>query len=196
MQFIRCSGHTLLPLKDILMRKRFLLCAIICFGILNLQVFAEERNYVKTVKDQNGVPILKVSCEYIGKKPVGEFNFNVDWQNNSIDFYNIIFENLSDKPIEFVRIKSYHKFGNYIIDHKKSADGEIIAEKAPITKTYDLTKAPLYDGNILEPFDKKYRNNCFYYGGSKHDKNVWYEDWSIIYDQEEYTFTIYRVYIR
>jgi len=175
------------------MKKVILLLILSMVFIFQNAIYAEERNYSKIVAGDQGNPILKITMEYIGKKPVGKFEWDIDWKKKNTDFYNLIFTNLTDKPIEFIKSKRYWKIPvTKTIVHDKMPSGKIIRKDVPDIIYSDYRKRAMYDGNIIEPYGKKVRNNWWSY--SSHVYDVTYTDYMIEYDDKEYTFTIYVVY--
>ena len=172
---------------------RFLvnLFAFICFALSPPISYGEERSYTKIVTDDRGKPILKITCTYIGKKPIGPFNFSWDWRRRNTDFYNVIRENLTDKPIAFVRYKSYSKYPG-----KTAARLEPDSNQAKVVQSdiviRDYSKHPMQGGNVLKPLEKRARENLFY--SSTKSYNVRYYEMTIRYNGKEYSYIEYDVF--
>ena len=149
----------------------------VSFFLTNIVVYAEERNYTKIVKNNRETPILKIRCTYIGKKPTGEFPYNYDWTKRNTDFYDIVFENLTNKPIEFIKYETYTKYPDLSRNERK-------------IRNYKTR--PMHDGNILKPYGKKLRNNHFY--SSKEPYNIRFYDFLVKFDKKNYFFTIYEIF--
>jgi len=152
----------------------------------------EERNYTKTVTDENGKAIMTVEMNYIGKKPIGKFTYPHDWRHTDTDFYNVIYTNLTDKPIEFIKMRSYSKFPVDTFHSGRTMPKDIHDEKATSDVAYrDLHKQPFGFGIYLKPHQSiELKNHFIHY----YTYNVRYRDVTIKYLDKLYTYTKYYVY--
>ncbi len=155
---------------------------------------AEERNYSKVLKDEQGNHILEMTCEYIGKKPQGAFVQNRDWENHDTDFYIFTYRNLTGLPFKFIKTLSWFKFGKTQTLHKRLPDGQGIKQVFPMMSVRDFRNEPLYEGNIIEAFGEKIQRNKFVY--DTRPDNVGYDKLTLAHDGKEYTLTIHMVYKR
>jgi hypothetical protein len=156
--------------------------------------FAEERNYSKILKDELGVAILKMTCEYIGKKPLGAFVHGRDWEKYDTDFYVFTYKNLTGRPFEFIKTLSYFKFGKIQTLHKRLPDGQTVKKVFPMMSIRDFRNEPLYEGNIIEPFGGKVQHNKFVY--DTRPDNVGYDKLTLRHDDKDYTLIVHMVYER
>ncbi len=151
-----------------------------------------ERNISLVVKDNQGVPILRVTADYIGKKPRGAFPYKVDWQKGYFDFHNWTFENLTDSPIIFVKQKRYsqhpREWTQYVKDPKT---GQPVSKKVPDTVWKDFKQNPLWEDNVLKPRGTFVKKNTFIGCGKQENKR--YYEFFIEYKKENYSFTIYKI---
>ncbi len=176
------------------MNRVFIIFTIFAFFFLSAVVSAEERNYSKIVKDEQGNPILKMTCEYIGKKPMGAFAHVRDWENNDTDFYVFTYKNLTGLPFEFIKTLSYFKFGKTQTLHKRLPDGQTVKQVFPMMSVRDFRHEPLYEGNIIDPFGEKIQRNKFVY--DTRPDNVGYDKLTLRHDEKDYALTVYMVYKR
>jgi hypothetical protein len=79
-------------------------------GLSDNNTIIGNRNYERIVYGNKGNPILKIVCEYSGKKPVKGFEADIHWKTIDTDFYKLSFINLTDKRIEFISSKFYQSF--------------------------------------------------------------------------------------
>ena len=153
---------------------------------------AAERNIKLVVEDNQGVPILRVTCEYLGKQPKGDLAYKIDWQKGYFDFHNWIFENLTDSPITFVKQKRYsqhpREWSHYVRDNKT---GKTTMKKVPDLIYKDFKQNPLWEDNILKPGTTFVKRNTFIGCGTK--ENMRYYEFFIEYKNGNYNFTIYKI---
>ena len=151
-----------------------------------------DRSFGQVVKDDQGVPILRVTVEYLGQEPKGEFLYKINWQKNEFDFYNWTFENLTDSPITFIKQKRYSKYpkewGLYMRDSKT---GETSFKKVPDVFYKDFRENPLWEDNVLKPHSTFVKRNTFI--GAGETENIRYYQFFVEYKGKEYDFTIYKV---
>ncbi len=174
------------------MTRGFVYIFVFAIFFSTLEGFAEERNYSKILKDEQGNSILEMTCEYIGKKPLGAFVHGRDWENNDTDFYVFTYKNLTGLPFEFMMTLSYFKFGKTQTLHKRMPDGQTVKQVFPMMFVRDYRNDPLYDGNVIEPFGEKVHRNKFVY--DTRPDNVGYDKLTLRHDGKEYTLTVYMVY--
>jgi len=169
---------------------------IIAFALFfpNAGGLAEERNYSKVLKDEQGHPILKMTCEYIGKTPLGAFVHARDWEKNDTDFYVFTYRNLTGLPFEFIKTLSYFKFGKTQTLHKRLPDGQTVKKVFPMMSIRDFRTDPLYEGNYIEPYGEKVQLNKFVY--DTRPDNVGYDKLTLRHNGKEYTLTVYMLYKR
>ena len=107
-----------------------------------------DRSVQRTVRDYQGKPFLRITCEYIGRQPYQGYSTNVPWKTNDIDFYNITFENLTHHKITFISQKVYQKDARH--NRNGMADG-----KPVLTEFADFSKQPDsdFDRQIIMHFD-------------------------------------------
>lgn len=177
------------------MKNLFSFYIFLYFVLSSFASYAEERNYRKTVKDYRGKSIIRITVEYLGKEPLEEFESRHDWRKKDTDFYRLIYENLTDKLIEFVKQKSYSKIPVRFYSERELPDGKIEIERSSDTVTRDFREKPIHDGNTLEPYETKIIDNnyiCY----TIHSYNIRYHKMTIKYDGQEYNFLIHYVYKR
>ena len=142
-----------------------------------------ERTVKRTVTDYQGTPFLKIDCEYIGRQPYKDYPSDVPWQTQTIDFYNIVFENLTPHKITFLSKKVYQKDSGY---HRTETGiaGLVLTESA------DFTHQPNSDFDGLEPFEERKLINWSFetnQNPSEHTANIIFQ---IQYQGRAYTFNI------
>ncbi len=150
------------------------------------------RNIELVVKDNQGVPILRVTCDYLGKQPKGDLAYKIEWQKGYFDFHNWTFENLTDDPIIFVKQKRYsqhpREWTQYLLDRKT---GKTTTKKVGDTVWKDFKQKPLWGDNILKPRATFVKKNTFIGCGIKENKR--YYEFFIEYKKNNYNFTVYKV---
>lgn len=167
---------------------------------INTSPGPEPRNYTRIFMNENGDPIFRVSYEYAGTEPVGEFERFHGWYTIRTDFYNVSQKNLTDKPVELVRSKSYPKIatGNYT-QYKRLPNGKIVEEKLGPTVHRDFKTQPSRHGNVFAPHEERRIDNVFYYYRSSEKNNVpmdnvQYVETIVRYDGREYMLKTYKVF--
>ena len=167
---------------------------------LNTSPGPEPRNYTRIFTDENGDPLFRVSYEYVGKEPVGEFERFHGWYTIQTDFYNVSQKNLTGKPIELIRSKTYAKIpkGTYT-RYRCLPDGEVAEEAFGNTVDRDYKKDPSRHGNVFAPHEERRIDNVFcYYRSSKKNNvpmdNVQYVETVVKYDGKEYMLKTYKVF--
>lgn len=150
------------------------------------------RNIELVIKDNQGVPILRVTCDYLGKQPKGDLAYKIKWQEGYFDFHNWTFENLTDDPIIFVKQKRYsqhpREWTHYVLDRKT---GKTTTKKVPDTVWKDFKQKPLWEDNILKPRATFVKKNTFIGCGTKENKRNY--EFFIEYKKNNYNFTIYKI---
>ncbi len=167
---------------------------------INTSPGPEPRNYTRIFTHENGDPIFRVSYEYVGKEPVGEFERFHGWYTIETDFYNVSQKNLTGKPIELIRSKSYPKIakGNYS-QYRRLPDGEVVEEELGPTVHRDFKGQPSRHGNVFAPHEERKIDNVFYYYRSSKKNNVpmdnvQYVETIVKYDGREYLLKTYKVF--
>ncbi|MBW1741898.1 MAG: hypothetical protein JRJ47_00510 [Deltaproteobacteria bacterium] len=167
---------------------------------INTSPGPEPRNYTRIFTNENGDPIFRVSYAYVGKEPVGEFERFHGWYTIRTDFYNVSQKNLTDKPIELIRSKSYPKIakGNYT-QYRRLPDGEVVGEEQDSTVLKDFKRQPSRYGNVFAPYEERKIDNVFYYYRSSKKNNipmdnVQYVETIVKYEGREYMLKTYKVF--
>jgi hypothetical protein len=108
---------------------------------------AGKRDYERIVYGENGSPILKIVCKYVGKKPVAGFKTDIDWETINTDFYKLYFINLTNESIEFISSKSYQSLPGKIAEQRntlsRSKQSPVLIEHKDYRKEYDPNFDPL-----------------------------------------------------
>ena len=167
---------------------------------INTSPGPEPRNYTRIFTNENGDPMFRVSYEYVGKEPVGEFERFHGWYTIKTDFYDVSQKNLTGKPIELIRSKSYPKIakGNYI-QYRRMPDGEVVEEESGPTVERDFKKQPSRHGNVFAPHEERKIDNVFYYYRASEKNNipmdnVQYVETIVKYEGREYMLKTYKVF--
>ena len=177
--------------------KRFAWLAGVAAVILAVMPVQAElkRSYVRTVYDGSGRAVMQITVDYLGKMPIGDFEYRHDWRRIDTDFYRDTRENLTDQPIEFLRTRSYSKHPVLFTTQRKRPDGTIEVITAGDTQQRNYREHPIHDGNVIPAFGVKTReNNYVFY--TTHQSNVRYDDTTILWNGKEITFTVYYIYRR
>ena len=152
----------------------------------------EKRNYNFIVHDDQNIPILKFTCEYIGKEPRGEFVYkDLSYRSLSCDFYNYYYENLTDYQITFIRCSRYHKVPKDGMFCRKLPDGTTVLDKFPPIQDIDYKQKPRRKGNIIPAHSTQIKENTFYCTDTD---NVQFQVETIEYREKYYKFTTYKIY--
>ena len=167
---------------------------------LNTSPGPEPRDYTRIFTDENGDPLFRVSYEYVGKEPVGEFERFQGWYTIQTDFYNVSQKNLTGKSIELIRSRTYAKIpkGTYT-RYRRLSDGEVAQEEFGSTVCRDYKKDPSRHGNVFAPHEEKRIDNVFYYYRSSKKNNVpmdnvQYVETVVKYGDKEYMLKTYKVF--
>jgi hypothetical protein len=167
---------------------------------INTSQGPEPRNYTRIFTDEKGDPLFRVSYEYLGKEPVGEFERFHGWYTIKTDFYNVSQKNLTGKPIELIRSKSYPKInrGNYV-QYRLLPGGEVGEEEFDSTVHRDFKTQPSRHGNVFGPHEERKIDNVFYYYRSSKKNNVpmdnvRYVETIVKCDGKEYMLKTYKVF--
>jgi hypothetical protein len=167
---------------------------------INTSKGPEPRNYTRIFTDEKGDPLFRVSYEYVGKEPVGEFERFHGWYTINTDFYNVSQKNLAGKPIQLIRAKSYSKIdrGNYI-RYRLLPGGEVAEEEFESTIDRDFKAQPSRHGNVFAPHEERKTDNVFYYYRSSKKNNVptdnvQYVETIVKCDGKEYMLKTHKVY--
>jgi hypothetical protein len=167
---------------------------------INTSPGPEPRNYTRIFTDENSDPLFRVSYEYVGKEPVGQFQRFHGWYTIKTDFYNVSQKNLTGKPIELIRSKSYPKIGKgTYARYRLSPSGEVVKEEMGPTVHRDFKKQPSRHGNVFAPYEERKIDNVFYYYRSSKKNNtpmdnVQYVETVVKYDGREYMLKTYKVF--
>jgi hypothetical protein len=167
---------------------------------INTSAGPEPRNYTRIFMDENGNPIFKVSYEYLGKEPVGEFERFHGWYTINTDFYNVTQKNLTGTPIELICSKSYPKNGTgTYTQYRRLPSGEVAAEEFSIPTFRDFKKQPSRRGNVFAPYEQRKIENAFYYFRSSKEHNVpmdniQYVETTVKCSGKEYILKTYKVF--
>jgi hypothetical protein len=167
---------------------------------INTSQGPEPRNYTRIFTNENGDPLFRVSYEYVGKEPLGEFERFHGWYTINTDFYNVSQKNLTSKPIELIRSRSYPKIaeGDYT-QHSRLLSGEVVEEVFDSTVHRDFKIQPSRHGNVFAPHEERKIDNVFYYYRSSKKKNVpmdnvQYVETIVKCDGKEYMLKTYKVF--
>ena len=114
-------------------------------GLSDKNTSIGKRNYERIVYGNKGNPILKIVCEYFGKKPVKGFETGIRWETIDTDFYNLSFINLTDKRIEFISSKFYQSFSREVANERNLPvkQSSILIENKDYRKEHDPKFDPL-----------------------------------------------------
>ena len=98
-------GHVI-PFKLSSMEVTPFLTKYVGFHYADLEKYLKYRNYIKLLEDKSGNKIMKISIQYLGKKPLLPLTVNIpwNWKIKDTDWYNIIFKNTSEDPIKFNKL--------------------------------------------------------------------------------------------
>lgn len=160
-------------------------------GDIDFQLIS-GREYVKTLKDAYGNPILELGVKYIGKKPIGEFKYSHDWKNKDTDFYNVTWKNLSDQNIELLYCE--HKWDVPIEDsrqEKKDKEGKYVKVTQPLKE--NLKKE--WRDNVLEAKEEWRWDNDYVYN-IKNKYNIAHTFYTLRHAGKEYKIDYSQVYRR
>lgn len=162
-----------------------------------LSTIAGERNYTRIIKDHEGKPFLKLTCEYIGKQPLRDFWHKVPWEVIDTDFYRLTFENLSTHRIELVSRKIHQKYSQPMKWQMRLADGKILEYSTTKNSAFiDFSRVRNAESNVLLPKEKRIQSNWFYHTNGEMPHNVLIIVYTINYLGKEYSFNAPMVYQR
>ena len=167
----------------------------VLLGMLTPLHAGMKRSYVKTVHDDTGRAVMRITVDYLGKMPQGDFDYPHDWGRIDTDFYRDARENLTHLPIEFLRTRSYSKYPVVFTSHRKTPDGDIVVVTKSDAQHRDYREHPIHDGNVIGPYGVKTRDDNFVFY-TRHRFNVRYDDTTILWNGKEITFTVHYLYRR
>jgi len=138
---------------------------------------------------------LQLSVEYLGKEPLGVFDWHgeINWKDKKLDFYNISWSNLTDKPIVFIRSKSWRKSGRGTTQYRRLPDGEKEVVKFHFISIREYAEKPRKDGNIIEPYETQFIDNAFLGTSKKLKHDIAYFETTLSFLGREYTVSWYMV---
>lgn len=142
-----------------------------------------DRFVQRTVVDYQSRPFLRIACEYIGRKPYAGYPTDEPWTTQEIDFYNIMFENLSRHKITFISKKVYQKNAGH--DRNAMADSKIV-----LIEFADFTQQPDSDFDRLEPLEERKLINQAFKANHTLANNFASIVFQIHYQDHNYTFNI------
>ena len=159
-------------------------------GLSDMNIKIGKRNYETMVHGSKGNPILKIICNYSGKKPLKGFKIDIPWETIDTDFYNLSLINLTDKRIEFVSSKFYQSFAGEITEDKNllAKQSFILVEYKDYRQKHDPKFDPL-----------EYREERILINWPMHTNNRYpYSLANIIFQikhmEQEYRFNIFIPY--
>lgn len=151
-----------------------------------------ERNYTDVLKDANGAPVLRLTVEYIGKAPRGNFKsaHPCITENLNTDFYYVTWENLTEHEIEFVA-------GERTFDNDQGTPKTIRMDKGKqevveARRRIDM-KTEFSGDRLLKAKEKRDWRNMFYCDRVL-DHNVLRQFYTVRHLDKEYKIEFYRVF--
>ena len=177
------------------MKKSVLIFFVLCLILSPIICFPEDSSYTKYLVDDQGHKILELSVEYIGKEPLGVFDWQdeINWKEKKLDFYNIQWVNLTDHPIIFIRSKSWRKSGRGTTQYRRLPDGEKEVVKIHFVNIREYAEKPRKDGNTIEPYGTQLTDNAFLGISGKLNYDVVYFETTIRFLGKEHTLPWYMV---
>jgi len=126
-----------------------------------------ELNYVKTVRSVDQL-LLRVTCQYIGKKP-GNPNSYLSSHNYTVidtSFYKITFENLSQSDLVIESVRYHMKYGNirgtsYYGSNaiRRSWGTNIIKSGASITRSNNMVWSSKTSNTLFKVYSLRLKNS-------------------------------------
>lgn len=162
-------------------------CKTTASGAYGNRPGSNQKNFQRIIHDGQGHPILRVTCEYIGKQPHAGYDTEIPWLTVDTDFYNIRFENLTRKKIRFISKKTYQR------DPHEFQGGKV--NPPPILLEFtDFLKTPDSDFEDLEPLENRKLINWAVNTDNQITRSVSSTVFQINYLDNEYTFNIFLIY--
>jgi len=98
-------GHNI-PFKQSSMEVTPFLSKYVGFHYADIEKYLKHRNYTKFLEDKSGNKVMEITIQYLGKKPRLPLTINIpwNWKTKDTDWYNVIFNNISEDPIKFNKL--------------------------------------------------------------------------------------------
>ena len=148
---------------------------------------AARRDFHRILFDDQGVPILRISGEYIGKQPHQGYETDIPWLTVDTDFYNLGFENLTRNKIRFVSKKVYQ------LDPYEVRRGNI-NQPPSLVESIDFIKTPNSNFEELEPLENRKLINLAIHTDNQITHSVSNIVFRIMHLDMTYTFNIFLTY--
>jgi len=165
-------------------------CSATKSGLSENHTRVGKRNYERIVYDNEGNSILKIVCNYIGKKPMEGYTTDVHWETIDTDFYNLSFINLTGKRIKFISTKVYQSHPIEIAERSNlpGKQSSIFIEH----KDYRKEHHPKFDP--LEYREERTLINWPIQINNRYLYSITNIIFQIKYMEQEYRFNIFMVY--
>ena len=148
---------------------------------------AAQRDFHRILVDDQGIPILRISGEYIGKQPHRGYETDIPWITVDTDFYNIGIENLTRNKIKFVSKKVYQR------DPYEVRRGNI-NQPPSLVESIDFIKTPDLNFEELEPLENRKLINWAIHTDNLITDSVSNIVFRIKHLDKAYTFNIFLTY--
>ena len=148
---------------------------------------AARRDFHRILFDDQGIPILRISGEYIGKQPQHGYESDIPWITVDTDFYNIGFENLTRNKIKFVSKKAYQHDPYEIRRGNKNQPPSLV-------ESIDFMKTPDPNFGELEPLENRRLINWAIHTDNLLNNSVSNIVFRIKHKEKAYTFNIFLIY--
>jgi hypothetical protein len=168
---------------------------ILLLGAAVAAAGSEDRSYTRYLEDDSGQRILQLTVTYLGKAPVGDFQWQaeVDWHRQPLDFYTLEWTSLAVDEIAFVKTVFRNPAGNRKQEYRVTADGRKAVLAAPGVSTRVYAESPRDDGNVLGAFETKTDENYFYGLAGDAVRNVLQLETTFRYQDQDYVLRYYLV---
>jgi hypothetical protein len=158
--------------------------------------FAEDaRSYQLVIHDLDRRPFLRITCRYVGKSPDGDVWDRVPWQSVDMDFYHLVFENLTRNRIRLISQAS-HQLYDQPLEWKIRLGGEktLVVKTTPDPPWIDFSKrADVYD-DVLYPHSSMQKRNQYYHTNNRMPFNRLTFQTRLEYMGTEYRINYYLIY--
>jgi hypothetical protein len=154
-----------------------------------------ERDYQRVIRDLEGRPFLRITCRYVGKRPDGELAQDLPWQAIDVDFYHLVFENLTAERIGLISQRAYQLY-DQPWEWQTSRKGEEtrVYKTTPEPASIDFKRHPGLFSEVLYPRSSLQKRNRYYHTNNQLPYNRLTLQTRLKYMGVEYRINYYLIY--
>jgi hypothetical protein len=154
-----------------------------------------DRNYQRLIRDLEGRPFLRITCRYVGKRPDGELWQDLPWQAVDVDFYHLLFENLTAESIGFLSQRACQLHDQPWEWQARREGGETwVYRTTPEPTPIDFKRQAGSSGVVLYPRSSLQKRNRYYHTNNRLPDNRLTIQTRLKYMGVEYRINYYLIY--